>query len=91
MRAYFWIHSCGGHSKVVKNASLRIWMLELLYDKYCAPFDISRVTLFYTLFRSIFMGVGALDYPDAWWKQTLKSVIRTLHLGDHITVSMWTS
>ena len=42
-------------------------------------------------FRSIFMGVGALDYPDAWWKQTLKSAIRTLHLGDHITVSMWTS
>ena len=42
-------------------------------------------------FRSIFMGVGALDYLDAWWKQTLKSAIRTLDLGDHITVSMWTS
>ena len=41
-------------------------------------------------FLSIFMGVGALDYPDAWWKQTLKSAIRTLHLGDHTTVSMWT-
>ena len=27
---------------------LRIWMLELLYDKYCVPFDILRVTLFYT-------------------------------------------
>ena len=24
-------------------------MLELLYDKYCAPFEVSRVTLFYTL------------------------------------------
>ena len=40
--AYFWIHNCGGHSKVVKNTGLHIWMLELLYDKYCAPFDISR-------------------------------------------------
>ena len=33
----------------VKNTGLNIWMLELLFDKYCAPFDISRVTLFYTL------------------------------------------
>ena len=34
------------NSKVVKNAGLQIWMLELLYDKYRAPFDISRDTLF---------------------------------------------
>ena len=33
---------------MLKNTGLRIWMLELLYDKYCAPYDISRVTLFYT-------------------------------------------
>ena len=46
--ANFWIHGCGGHSKVLQNTGLRIWMLELLYDKYCAPFDIPRVTLFYT-------------------------------------------
>ena len=46
--AYFSIHSCGGFSKVLKNTGLRIWMLELLYDKYCASFDISRVKLFYT-------------------------------------------
>ena len=38
----------GGHSKVLQNTGLRIWMLELLYDKYCAPFDIPRVMLFYT-------------------------------------------
>ena len=37
--ANFWIHGCGGHSKVLQNTSLRIWMLELLYDKHCAPFD----------------------------------------------------
>ena len=46
--AIFWIHGCGGHSKVLQNTGLRIWMLELLYDKYCAPFDIPRVTLFHT-------------------------------------------
>ena len=46
--ANFWIHGCGGHSKVLQNTGLRIWMLELLYDEYCAPFDIPRVTLFYT-------------------------------------------
>ena len=46
--ANFWIHGCGGHSKVPQNTGLRIWMLELLYDKYCAPFDIPRVTSFYT-------------------------------------------
>ena len=38
--ANFWIHGCVGHSKVLQNTGLRIWMLELLYDKYCAPFDI---------------------------------------------------
>ena len=38
--ANFWIHGCGGHSKVLQNTGLRIWMLELLYD-------IPRVTLFY--------------------------------------------
>ena len=46
--ANFWIHGCGGHSKVLQNTGLRIGMLEILYDKYCALFDISRVTLFYT-------------------------------------------
>ena len=46
--ANFWIHGCGSHSKVLQNTGLRNWMLELLYDKYCAPFDIPRVTLFYT-------------------------------------------
>ena len=35
-------------------------------------------------FQSIFMGVVAPNYPDAWWKQTLKSAITTLHLGDTI-------
>ena len=47
--AHFQIHSCGGYSKVFKNTGFRIWMFELLCDKYCAPFDIWRVMLLYTL------------------------------------------
>ena len=47
--AGFWIQSCGGHFKVVKHTGLRIWMLDLSYDKYCEPFDISRLTLYYML------------------------------------------
>ena len=46
--ASFQIHGCGGYSKVVKSTGLRIWMLEL-YEKYYEPFDISRVTLYFTL------------------------------------------
>ena len=46
--AGFQIHGCGGYSKVVKFTGLRICMLEL-YEKYYEPFDISRVTLYFTL------------------------------------------
>ena len=34
---------------MVKLTGLRIWMLELLYEKYCEPYDISRVMLYFTL------------------------------------------
>ena len=60
-----------GHSNVLQNTGLRIWMLELLYDKYCAPFDIPRVTSFYTC-------VWLKHYPhDALLLQFSSSVFRT--------------
>ena len=48
---------------MVENTGLHIWMLELLYDKYCAPFDISRVMLFDTLVW--LKHIYALCYGDA--------------------------
>ena len=42
-------------------------------------------------FHSISMGVGALNYPNAWWNPPLKHVIRQLHLSAHIYLPLWYS
>ena len=43
------------------HTGLRMWMLEFLYDKYCEPFDISRLTLYYNLVCLKHYPFGALS------------------------------
>ena len=45
----FWARACGGRSSVKAHLGLHVWLLELLYEKYCVPYDVSRLTLYYVL------------------------------------------
>ena len=42
-------------------------------------------------FRSILMGVGALNYPDSLWKPLIKRLLLQLRLSDILPISLWES
>lgn len=45
----FWIRGCCNKSSVEPTLGLEAWMCELIWDKYCKPHGVSRLSLFFGL------------------------------------------
>ena len=55
----FWEKSCNGKAFVLRTIGVHAWLAELIWDKYCQPFLVPRVTLYYVL-------VWMKQYPFSW-------------------------
>ena len=42
----FWEKSCSGKAFVLRTIGVHAWLAELIWDKYCQPFLVPRLTLY---------------------------------------------